>query len=307
MCFSLFQTGKYYVEITTDADGSEAPVWTKKLAPLEGRLAHIYYVKARRDISPREKKLHKFEIPVKPMELYHRFLIFKYFVASDRPVLVTEGKTDISYLKTAVKALREKFPALAYAKGDQIELNVRFLNSSTVNHEVLKLGSGFAGMTGAINSYEWWLKSYRFLPLAHPVIFIIDNDMGGKNVLKAASNVSKKDINTNSTDAFFRIQHNLYLVKTPLRTDGSLSAIEDCFPKELLKQAIGEKRLDLKKRHGDETNFGKHIFANQIVRPGIDGIDFSGFSPILEGISGAIIDYETIRIKAAERSAAKSA
>lgn len=307
MCSSLFRTGEYYVESVADADGSEEPVRTSKLAPLEGRLAHIYYVKARRDLSRRDKKLAEFKIPKAPQELYRRFLFYKYFVASDEPVLVTEGMTDIIYLRTAIKALREKFPTLVHTEGDQTELSVRFLNSSPVNQHVLNLGTGFTGMTQVISAYELRLKPYSFRPLEHPVIFIVDNDEGGENVLKAANKTSQQDVKPTSTDAFFHIRRNLYLVKTPPGIDGSLSAIEDCFPEEVLKQEIGGKRLDLKKKHGDELNFGKRIFAEQIVRPGVNNIDFSEFSPILDGISKAIIDYDTRRNEAAERSTAKSA
>ena len=59
---------------------------------------------------------------------------------------MTEGKTDIIYLRTAMKALREKFPALVHTKDDQTELSVRFLNPSPVNQQVLNLGTGFSGM-----------------------------------------------------------------------------------------------------------------------------------------------------------------
>ena len=265
------------------------------------------YVKARRDLSQRQKKLAEFKAPKAPLELYRRFLFYKFFIASDKPVLVTEGKTDIIYLRTAIKALQKNYPALVHAEGDNIEFSVRFLNSSLVNQQVLNLGTGFVGMTAVINVYKSRLKLYRFLPLAHPVIFIVDNDKGGENVLKAADKVSHQDVKPTSTDAFFHIQRNLNLVKTPLGNDGSLSAIENCFPEEVLKQSISEKQLDLKKKHGDETSFSKQIFAEQIVQLGVDKIDFSGFSPILDGISKAIIDYDTRHNETAQRSSEKSA
>ena len=129
-------------------------------------------------------------------------------------------------------------------------------------------------MTSVINNYKRWLKQYSYLPLANSVIFIVDNDNGGENVLKAANKYSQQDIQTTSNDAFFHIQRNLYLVKTPPANGGNWSAMEDCFPEEVLRQTIGGKRLDLKKKHEDETNFGKQIFAEKIVRPSIDRIDF---------------------------------
>jgi RNA-directed DNA polymerase len=307
MCSSLFHTGEYYVEKSV-SDGSEEPERTTKLAPLEGRLAHIYYIKTRRDISQRDKKLHEFKSLKAPKELYRRFLFYKYFIASDKPVLVTEGKTDIIYLRSAIKALQEKYPELLHIEDDQTQLSVHFLNSSNVNIQVLNLGQGFHGMTKVINSYALELKRYGFLPLAHPVIFIVDNDKGGEAVLKAADRVSQGDVKPSSTDTFFHIQRNLYLVKTPPGSDGGLSAIEDCFPEEVLKQEIGGKSLDLNKKHGDETSFGKQVFAEMIVRPGVGKIDFSGFTPILEGISESMEHYFNLKNKdIVEQDSPKSA
>ena len=176
---------------------------------------------------------------------------------------------------TAMKALRENFPVLVHKEGDVIKLSVRFLNASAVNKQVLNLGTGFVGMNRVISTYGSQLKHYGYLPLAYPVILIVDNDTGGEKVLNAADSVSQQVIKPSSTDTFFHIHRNLYLVKTPPGPGGSLSAIEDCFPEDVLKQKIGAKSFDPKKRHGDETSFGKQYFAEQIVRPGVEKFDFN--------------------------------
>ncbi len=300
MCSSLFHTGEYYIEKSVNADGLEEPMPVSNLASLEGRLAHIYNVKARRDLSQRDKKLSDFRPPKAPIELYRRFLFYKYFVAPDKPVLVTEGKTDIIYLRTAIKALRENFADLVDVDGDRMEFRIRFLNSSPINQQILNLGTGFSGMEQVVRAYESRLKPYSFVPMEHPVIFIVDSDEGGEKVLKAANKVSQQDINPSSTNAFFHIQRNLYLVKTPPGIDGALSAIEDCFPEDVLKIKIGGKSLDLKKKDGYEISFGKYVFAEKIVRPGVDKIDFSKFSPILDGISKAVANYYTRHESAAD-------
>ena len=80
MCHSLFQTGEYYVKSAVDGGESGEPERTNKLAPLEGRLAHIYYVKVRCN---RHQENNRSAPPEAPRELYRRFLFFKYFVASD--------------------------------------------------------------------------------------------------------------------------------------------------------------------------------------------------------------------------------
>jgi hypothetical protein len=94
-----------------------------------------------------------------------------------------------------------------------------------------------------------------------------------------------------SEDPFFHIRDNLYLVKTPAGADGGWSTIEDCFPEDVLKTPVDGKLFNPKKAHGDETSISKHIFAEQVVQGGSGSIDFSGFEPILNGISMAIADY----------------
>lgn len=40
------------------------------------------------------------------------FIFYKYLFANDTPVIVTEGKTDIRYIKAALKSLYNKYPRL---------------------------------------------------------------------------------------------------------------------------------------------------------------------------------------------------
>lgn len=41
---------------------------------------------------------------------YQKFLFYKYFFANPKPLIVTEGKTDIAYLKSALKNLYRSYP-----------------------------------------------------------------------------------------------------------------------------------------------------------------------------------------------------
>ena len=112
MCFSLFQTGAYHLPYQGAAVEIEK---IENLAPLEGRLAHIHYVKnvtVRRKTNELDHRLVPYQEPTAPRNLYKRFLFYKYFVANEVPVLVTEGKTDIVYLRAAIKSLHAKFPDL---------------------------------------------------------------------------------------------------------------------------------------------------------------------------------------------------
>lgn len=43
---------------------------------------------------------------------YQKFLFYKYFFAHESPIIVTEGKTDIRYIKAALKNLYAEYPEL---------------------------------------------------------------------------------------------------------------------------------------------------------------------------------------------------
>ena len=302
MCSSLFQTGTYYIN-----KDDKAPV--QKLAPLEGRLAHIYYVK---NVTVRRKhkldhRLVPYQKPHAPKELYRRFLFFKYFVGHEVPTIVTEGKTDIVYLRTALKALHAKYSDLVTIDDkDEASLAIQFLPATANNIAILNLGQGYSGMSGQIPRYSRDLKRYGFRPLNHPVIFIVDNDEGGKNVIKAGESLTSTKFDQSKGDRFFPVTENLYIVPTPLDASGEPTAIEDCFPQDVLDQELEGKKLNRKKNDGDSSSYGKHIFAEKIVRPGVKTINFSGFEPLLDGVSQAISHYQR-KLLAKEVAAKKSA
>ncbi len=161
-------------------------------------------------------------------------------------------------------------------------------------------------MPALIETYRKDLKRYGFRPLKHPVILIADNDDGGKKVIKVGEKFAGTKFDQTKGNLFFPVIENLYIVLTPPGASGEPSAIEDCFPQSVRDQEIDGKKFDPKKNDGDETSFGKHIFAEKIVRPGVEKIDFSGFEPMLTGISQAIADYHA-KLAAAETAAKKSA
>ena len=290
MCNALFQTGSYFVpDAAIDIDDSITQ--TTNIAPLEGRLSHIYYVKARRDLDYKIKKEVNFLVPNGFESLYKRFLVYKYFVASEQPVIVTEGKTDIIYLRCAIKALALQFPLLVHEKNGNTFANVRFVAPSYINQKVLNLGEGYGGMKKVIPSYDNLLKPYGYRPLYNPVILVLDNDSGGKKVFDVIKNNLGIEINYSKSDLFFHLKHNLYLVKTPSKS-GSQSCMEDLFPSDVHSVLLDGKTFDKDKKHADLDTYGKSIFADKVVRARAKEIDFSNFSPLLNGISASIQHYQ---------------
>ena len=160
-------------------------------------------------------------------------------------------------------------------------------------------------MSGLIATYKSDLRHYGFRPLEHPVILIVDNDDGGKKVIKAGEKLAGTKFDQTRRPVF-SVTENLYIIPTPLGSSGEPSAIEDSFPQSVLDQEIEGKKFDPKKNDGDGSSYRKHIFAEKKVRPGVGTINFSGFEPILKGVLQAISDHQG-RVSARKAVAKKSA
>ncbi len=293
MCHSLFRTGVYSRPV------ADTPEPIDNLNPLEGMLSHIYFVKARRDRKTKVNRLAihagEFKPPHAPVNLYRKFLLYKHFVALTAPVIVTEGISDITYLQCAIKSLASTFPALAEEKDGKIKRLVNFLRPSGTTRDVLNLGHGASGQASLVSQYTNILKKYVHKPMQHPVIILCDNDSGPSTVFKNATKKSGNRISKTTTDPFYHLGENLYLVKVPEVTPSADRDIEDLFQPVLLATLIDGKPFDRKKDHGDETGYGKVVFADKVVRANAATVDFSGFIDLLSRINQCLTHYNTVK------------
>ena len=289
MCNALFQTGLYF------KPSNEPGETTDNLNPLEGMLSHIYFVKARRDRHPKVNKLAKaageFHPPRAPEELYRKFFFYKYFAVPKAPLIVTEGVSDITYLQCAIRALVKKFPLLAKEENGKVIRLIHFLKSSGTSRDILNLGHGAAGQGSLISQYENVLKKYRHKPMTHPVIILCDNDDGLKSVIKNAKSKIGNNVSTKTTDPFYHLGLNLYLVKVPEGAPPTDRDVESLFDPALLTKVLNGKTFNPKKEHADHTEYGKVIFAEAVVRANAGSIDFAGFDGLLTRIESVLKDH----------------
>jgi RNA-directed DNA polymerase len=290
MCAHVFQKGSY-----TPSGGT---VPTDNLNFLEGMLSHIYFVKARRDrphkINKMAEKADEFQPPLAFIEMYRKFLFYKFFIALTAPILLTEGVSDITYLKCAIHSLGANFPKLSIEKNGKYTRLINFLNPSGLTRDILNLGHGADGQAGLVAQYSNSIKKYKHRPMAHPVIILCDNDEGPKKVFKNAHAKTSREISIQSTDPFYYLGDNLYIVKVPEGNPIRMREIEDLFPKGLLAERVEGKPFNPKKDHGDEASYGKVIFAEKVVRPKAKSIDFSDFHELLFRIEQCILHYEKV-------------
>ena len=316
MCRSLLRTGQYHNPLahnTSVEDGNEdAREGIDNLNPLEGMLAHIYYVKMRRDrwgdkdtekskINKRAKEAGEFKPPKAIGNLYENFLFYKHFAIPPAPLIVCEGKTDITYLKCAIHARASQFPELADIEDNTITRKVRFLKRSGSILHTFNLASGTSGQAALIKKYKKTIEKFKHQPMEHPVIILCDNDDGSKCVFKAFNAVTENTrqdtelgISKDSTEKFYYLFKNLYLVKIPESTEKGY--IEELFPSGLLDIKLEGKSLKLDENSNQSETYSKQVFAEKIVRPKRgDAEVFSNFDSLLGRIKDCISDYEARR------------
>ena len=212
-------------------------------------------------------------------------------------MIVTEGKTDPIYLREAVK-IRTKFhPELGATIEKEFHHSVRYFNYSGLAHEILDLGGGTGDLRSIVIDYLKNLKPSKsshkaiaHLPMKHPVIIVLDNDDGLKDIAGFVKKKFDVSIDLNSKSDFYHVTDNLYIVKT-LENGKKGSCIEDLFPKALLETKLNEKKFNPASKIDPNTEYSKEVFAKSVVKANAGKIDFSGFDPLLDRMCKVIQHY----------------
>jgi RNA-directed DNA polymerase len=238
------------------------------------------------------------------LAIYRRFLLYSRFYANTLPLIVCEGKTDGVYISNAVHQSKAYFPSLIkkddkgndslsfqllkYARKHKKKNHVYLPNFSTVTI----LGSGSGGgpnLSNLIRAYHKELAKFKAPPGRFPVIFIVDNDSGGKAVYSTAKEIMKVTIS--GQEPFIRLFSNLYIVPIPL---GGLNerSIEDLFSAADISKGLNGKPFDFSKSADGSISVGKPGFAYDFVAKSAKDLDWTGFHPLLNNICAALSDYD---------------
>lgn len=262
------------------------------LNQLEGRFAFINQLDRYNNLEKRRyNKLNGRE------RLYQSFLFYKYFWMNEKPVIVTEGKTDIEYIKAALKKNYQLFPGLVTKRDGNYEFNISFLTRSERfkyffnisldgGDAINNIYNCYVGKNQFPNFSKFFKEKNEARPI-NPVILIFDNEQKTDRPLK------KFIENANLKNKFVsgcNVQDNLYVVTVPLVKGKTECEIEDLFFDEVLGISIGGKTFSREKDADNEQHFGKAIFANYIQK-NYNSIDFANFIPFLNEISSVIENY----------------
>lgn len=298
MCISLFNTGEFYLfteansalnenEIASpeegQSEGKEQKINKGTLAQLDGILSHIYHVKRHHD--DRDYGARR-ENPTAIAKLYRKFLFYKHFYALKHPLIICEGKTDIIYIKCALRQLFSEYGSLITKNDGMFDYHVSFLRFSKNFKDVLSISEGTPGLRSIMEMYSKYMKPFRTKGKSMPVIILTDNDDGVNDIFKKT--LKEKDRNK----PFYQYIENLYIVPTPRTSKDKDTMIEDFFDKKTLSVKLKGKRFVPKDDFDKENEYGKRIFAEAVVARHQDKIDFTKFRKILDRLCAAIKDYD---------------
>lgn len=251
----------------------------KKLKLL-GLVSHIYNVKSFSNNIVVGRGIHKDA---------SRLFFYDLFWGSDRPIIVSEGKTDNIYLKQAIKSFGTRYPSLYDATTSQFK--IRFFNHDSLYAEVLQLRGGEGDIKNFLPTYHAIVDGLHSGGGKAPVVFLVDNDSAGAKIYSTVKNSYKKEFNKATGAKGEWITKNLYLMSTePIGTAGD-SCIEDHFSDSLLATVLDKRTFVYKTKVDPVHNYDKVTFANQVVRKMATPPDFAKFEILLDRLSDVVAHH----------------
>lgn len=292
MADHLYRNGEFLI------DGEKGSIYQ-----LEGRFDFINqaerfdnkYFKRKRnfyDLNAREKQ-------------YKKFLFYKYFFSNEKTLIITEGKTDIIYIKAALKKLYKYYPELITLNEDgkyQYKISFLkkskrldyFLNIKKDGADTLKnIYAYYSGKSGI--NYPSYIDEFIEKQNKEPknaVIMIYDNELQNKSKPVAKfckANIKEKRVELQKKE-YVSLHSNLFLMVTPLNSETKESDIEDLFDDELINIELKGKKFTKEDTYDVEHYFGKDRFSKYVMK-NYEQINFEKFRPLLDNIRKIILDY----------------
>lgn len=204
----------------------------------------------------------------------------------DKPLILCEGKTDIVYLKCALKQLVSDYPEFVERNEEGFCFKVKLLTFSRNIKDVFSISGGTSGLASIMKIYGKYMKPFKGEGKRHPVIMLIDNDSGAKEI-------KNKLPEEGSSEKFSRFVENLYVILIPSPNDEERVAIEDLFEKEVLDTKVDGKTFNREPRIDPKTEYGKIIFAEKVVKVNQEKIKFDGFKEVFNRLKEVVSDYSS--------------
>lgn len=295
MAHSLYKNGYFLID---DEVGT--------IEQLEGRFSFINQINL---YNIDNKKKNMWHLNSKEKQ-YQKFMIYKTFYANEKPLIITEGKTDVLYIKAALKKYYKHFPNLITKKDNgNFVFHVNFFKRKQKHSYYLNLVKDGADTIKNIYSNCYIkTKNNKNITTVHdfkklcgeretnPVILIFDNEMVSNKDRPLKKFLNEIKVNASQKDKlkenlYINICDNLYLCTYQLNNKEACEIeIEDLFPADVLEHEINGRKFSKKDSTHDNGFYGKNEFS-QYVYSNYESIDFSNFISLLSAINEIIELY----------------
>lgn len=295
MAHSLYKNGYFLID---DEVGT--------IEQLEGRFSFINQINLY-NIDNKKKDMWYLNSKEKQ---YQKFMIYKTFYANEKPLIITEGKTDVLYIKAALKKYYKYFPNLITKKDNgNFVFHVNFFKRKQKHSYYLNLVKDGADTIKNIYSNCYIkTKNNKNITTVHdfkklrgeretnPVILIFDNEMVSNKDRPLKKFLNEIKVNASQKDKlkenlYINICDNLYLCTYQLNNKEACEIeIEDLFPADVLEHEINGRKFSKKDSTHDNGFYGKNEFS-QYVYSNYESIDFSNFISLLSAINEIIELY----------------
>lgn len=270
------------------------------LNQLEGRFSFInqldHFNNRIQDNSDSKKQKKKFMHGLNTREKqYQYFLFYKYFFNPIKPTIVTEGKTDIMHIKSALMKNHKDYPNLIRKNKDgTYEFLVYFLNKTKRLNYFLGISQdggdtlqniwNFYTGKGCSNIYKY-IKNKSQTDIKEkvfPVILLFDNEQKSEKPLQKFLAHACLKLEENQISK--RLIANLFLQTIPLVKNLEECEIEDLYKDDVLNINTYGKKFNRDPDMDSKKYFGKYIFAKYILK-NYRKIDFYNFQELLNSIN----------------------
>lgn len=240
---------------------------------------------------------------------YQAFLFYKYFFCSEKPVIITEGKTDILYLKAALKNLYHDYPNLI-----ERDINGKYHYKISFFMRSQKweyfFGMALDGADTITNLYRFYLadrNNVNYLEYfrkltgkepSNPVIFLFDNEMqtkdkplkkflGDRTITAEMKSTLQEKLRVELIE-----ESGVFLMTNPLPAGLHESEIEDLLPQDVLSMKIEGREFDRSGKKDKERFYNKDILSRYVYQQ-YEKIDFSEFKILLDTLDSIVTVKET--------------
>lgn len=237
---------------------------------------------------------------------YRKFVFYNKFYNLDKPLIITEGPTDINYIRAALIKYMSNYPTLINKIDEKYVYSFSFLNRTKIIAEFFKCSKDgadsitlltrfFHDVDNSVKEKKFFINFYSyFLKLCNckpkfPIICIFDNETE-KN--KPISKL-KRDVNLSlvKNELFVLNNTNMYILPIPKCNINSDVEIEDLLPDEIINIELDGRKFDRKDKKDSTTTFGKKVLSNYVY-DNLETINLEKFKPLLNEIKNIIDGYK---------------